>query len=194
MKRAEMLKLAKANGVVIPFGSKTHEALKILKDAGVEIPGEVEADMAKVVVDAKAKEKAAWAAAQDDGDEDVQVAAEVPSESPVEAVKRASESPDGLAELEKGRLVDGEGRVYDDIGQGLRRGPVGRVSPKDEAFAHLFNSLEPGRGYTLRELSEMAGFGVTDGHFAQAAELDIAFPKSGGRWVRRPKNLGEHLL
>jgi hypothetical protein len=157
MKRAEMLKLAKANGVKIPFGSKTHEALKVLKDAGVELPADVEADMGRVVDDAKAKDRAVWAAAQGGEVEEVAPAAEVPSEAAVEARKP-------------------------------------RLTPRDDAFVHLFNSLEPGRGYTCPELTEMGGFGVTDAHFEAAVARGIAFPKSGGRWVRRPKNLGENLL
>ena len=188
MKRAEILKWAKENGITIPFGVKTHEALTIIGKSGLELPEDLLHAMKKVVQDAKEADRKAWEASKPAGPVEEPPGGDEGPEEPVEEPEGGS-----LAPVEDGKQVAPDGRVYDDIGEGLRRGPVASI-PNYEAFRHLFNSLEPGRGYTLPELTELAGFQVTEQHFAPAISLDIAFPKSGGRWVRRPKNLGEHLL
>lgn len=238
MKRAELLKWCKANGVKIPIGTKTHEALRLIRESGKELPKEIQEDMDRVVETAKEKERGAWSAAKGavDGDVSVEVVGdgvegEVPSESPVGGLVGAVLYPPSSGQGERdavevalppvqpvpatvsapllpskitavewvkniagadGKVVWHDGKVYDDLGEGVRRGPVADV--REVAFRHLFNGLTPGRGYWLPELSEMAGFEVTDAHFAEAVMRDIAFPKSGGRWVRRPKDHGENVL
>lgn len=177
MKRAELAKWMKANGVAQPFGAKTHELLRLCRESGKELPPEIEADMEQIVDTAQAKEKAVWAAAQGEEVEEVAPVAEVPSEAAVEVRKPYAGEVMVNPMPELGKLFAPK----------VQR-------KKDDPFANLFNSLEPGRGYTCQELTEMGGFGVTDAHFEVAVARDIAFPKSGGRWVRRPKNLGENLL
>jgi hypothetical protein len=203
MKMSEMRKLAKQRGLVVPFGSTKATLERWLKDDGFDIEGDdsglseppaVPAPTGSSPQEQKWKKEGENADATmkrefgDDWRERMGL-----KQVPVPGTVRvhASNHPDGAFSA----VVDDKGTVGLVIPTDLIPVTIGTVAPS-LTFADLFNKLMvPGRGYTLDELTDMAGFKVENSHFDEAEAAFKARLKNGGtKWVRIPKNQGENRL